>query len=68
MTERLYMIDGECCDRKCKTKAEMRIVHGDIQEFWESLLDAQGDGFITMVEAEKGLEEYRKIYESAPEE
>jgi hypothetical protein len=56
-----------CCERDCKTKAEMRITHGDPQEFWEALLCANTDGFITMDEARDGQEKYEAIYVAAPE-
>jgi hypothetical protein len=56
-----------CCDRGRKTKEEMRVAHGAPQEFWEALLDAQGDGFITMKEARAAQVTYEVIYEAAPE-
>jgi hypothetical protein len=56
-----------CCDKGCKTKWDMDVTHGAPQEFWESLLDAQADGFITMAEAEEGLRKYRVIYDAAPD-
>lgn len=60
MTER-------CCDRGCETKKQMRAAHGDPQQFWEALLDAQSDGFITMAEAEATLDQYKRNYDAAPE-
>ena len=62
------MTTERCCSRDCKTKDEMRAVHGAPQEFWESLLTAQADGFITMGEAKVALDKYVVIYNSAPEE
>jgi hypothetical protein len=45
----------------------MFVVHGTPQDFWEALLDAQGDGFITMAEAEAAADRYKRIYDAAPE-
>ena len=56
-----------CCERGCKTKAEMRITHGDPQEFWEALLLANTDGFISMDEARDASDEYQATYVAAPE-
>lgn len=57
----------ECCPRGCKTKYQMEIVHGNPQQFWEGLLEANTDGFITMEEARLGYEQYRRIYDAAPD-
>lgn len=60
--------EESCCQHNCKTKHEMRIVHGDPQQFWEALLEANTDGFISMEEARLGYQQYLQLYDAAPEE
>ncbi len=56
-----------CCERRCTTREEMRIAHGDPQQFWEALLEANTDGFVTMMEAESEQRRYEAIFNAALE-
>jgi hypothetical protein len=57
-----------CCERDCKTREQMEAVHGTPQDFWEELLDAQEDGFVTLAEAQSASDRYVRLYNAAPEQ
>lgn len=59
--------EPQCCKHNCRTKAEMRKLHGTPEAFWADLMVAYADLFITMPEAERAAQRYREVYLQAPE-
>jgi len=53
------------CVYECRSREEMRIRHGDPEQFANALADALGE--ISFAEAERANLRYRKEWASAPE-